>query len=210
MLFVPNRTNENLYYQCLKISLYMQNHIKRMDLCLQILLKGASTEDKKKLLPAMALDNCQYASSARIGMALHQLLMNRVKTPGGASKTEDISSVGQQIPPSPTPGFIESPRHIQIDPVVRDRRIHPSVVRAQQLDLKLQELHIVDGLLKHGADIHLQRQQKIRAVIRHCTVLHEVSRPMEVLLYSYFGPVGHEVLQSLQPLVDPLPPFLHK
>jgi hypothetical protein len=28
--------------------------------------------------------------------------------------------------------------------------------------------------------------------------------------HAYFCPVGHEVLQSLEPLVDPLPPFLHK
>jgi len=102
--------------------------------------------------------------------------------------------------------------HVQIDPdvhpVVCDWCIHPHVVRAQQLqiqrrkmsaeccwptvwmvsaesdsanphpDLKLQELHIVDCLLKHGADI-------------------------------YFGPVGHQVLQNLQPLIDPFPPFLH-
>lgn len=44
-------------------------------------------------------------------------------------------------------------------------------------DLELQELHVVDCLLKHGADVHL-------------------------------GPVGHQVLQDLQPLIDPLPPLL--
>jgi len=104
--------------------------------------------------------------------------------------------------------------HVEIDPdvhpVVRDGRIHPRVVRAQELqdhnnkellagwwrrrgtemrwnqilhadpypDLEPQELHVVDCLLKHGADIHL-------------------------------GPVGHQTLQDLQPLVDPFPPLLH-
>ena len=52
-----------------------------------------------------------------------------------------------------------------------------SARRSSHPDLELQELDVVDCVLKHGADVHL-------------------------------GPVGHQVLQDLQPLVDPFPPLL--
>lgn len=60
----------------------------------------------------------------------------------------------------------------------RRRRHEMETNRIPHPDLKLQELDVVDGLLEHGAHVHL-------------------------------GAVGHQALQHLEPLVDPLPPLLH-
>lgn len=49
-------------------------------------------------------------------------------------------------------------REVQINsnvhPVVCNRSIHPHFIRAEELDLKLQELHILHCLFKHSADIY--------------------------------------------------------
>lgn len=60
----------------------------------------------------------------------------------------------------------------------RRRRHEMETNRIPHPDLKLQELDVVDGLLEHGAHVHL-------------------------------GAIGHQALQHLEPLVDPLPPLLH-
>jgi hypothetical protein len=73
------------------------------------------------------------------------------------------------------------------------------------LDLLLQEPDVVNCLLKHCADVNLQKCVSWQ-LANTSTGNYFGSTGHKTI--NYFGSIGHQLLQNLEPLIDPFPSSL--